>query len=164
MCPWISVRFPKYYSDVPRFAKSFLILLVFSLNSFVNKKYLAKFDTQFDLSKLDFISTEMLYTSLFSASISIVCWIFYCYLYRVSWLYQQELQYKSSLVSINENNKKKLFDKNLYLKNAFNELIFDIKTFRDDKAKLKSKRMSENDLLKSNLIQSENFKYDCLLL
>ena len=148
MCPWVSVHFPKYYSDIPRFSKSLLLLLIFFTNAIVNKSYLLTIDHEYDLSILKFISIDMLYNSLFSISISIVCWIFYRHLYRILWLYEQESKYKSSLIEIKNNNQQNLFDKKLYLKNALDELIFDMNKFKEDKVKFESLKTNKDAFIK----------------
>jgi hypothetical protein len=158
MCPWISVYFPRYYSDVPRFAKSLLILLVFCINSNLNKSYLTEIDHEYDLSLFELFSIDILYNSLLSVSISIVYWVFYRRLYRILWLYDQELKCKSSQNEIKNNDKRKLFDQKLYLKNSMDEIFFDIKQFKLEKSNFEPQKKVKDILQTSNSVQEKNCK------
>lgn len=159
MCPWISVHFPRYYSDIPRFAKSLLILLVFCINSNLNKSYLTEIDHEYDLSFFELISIDILYNSLFSVSISIVYWVFYRRLYRILWLHDQELKYKSSQNEIIKNiDKRKLFDQKLYLKNSLDEIFLDIKQFKVETFNFELQKKVKDILQTSNSVEEKNGK------
>ncbi|CAF0949566.1 unnamed protein product [Brachionus calyciflorus] len=117
MCPWLSVYFPKYYSDIPRYAKCQLMLFLlvcFTLmnNYSIQRRFYAKL---FKISSNKFDQLIMLSSiiALFSVLISIVLWILLRYFYHQSWIYEQNSKYLKS--NLNE----------LINKNSYSKFIFD---------------------------------------
>ena len=100
-----------------------------------------------------------MYNSLFSVSISIVYWVFYRRLYRILWLHDQELKYKSSQNEIIKNiDKRKLFDQKLYLKNSLDEIFLDIKQFKVETFNFELQKKVKDILQTSNSVEEKNGK------
>lgn len=93
MCPWVSVYFPNYYSDIPRYAKCQLILLMISLFTLIDY-FAIEYKIYFRLSKITSDKIEQLsilagVSAFLSVLLTILIWFVFKKLYHIAWLYGQ---------------------------------------------------------------------------
>ena len=150
MCPWISAHFPPYYSDIPRFSKSLLLLLIFSVNSIVNNHFLNVIDNLSEVYTFKFVSIELvLFASFLSTFVSIVVWAIYRNLYHITWLFKQELKHLRSKSEMHEIKQKRIIDQEVYFKKSFEQLVNDIMQYQANK-------LNSNDANRLKVDSEEN--------
>lgn len=170
MCPWLSVYFPRYYSDIPIYAKCQLIL--FLIGCFSLFDYLV-FDQKIHqkLSKItsDKSDQNLILTctsSFLFVLLAIGLWYAFKKLYHISWLYDQNRKYtKLNPIKQKRNSKHNIFE------NTFEKLISEIKFIKmkkiDSEEQVKNKANNpvfkindkEIDIENNDLNMSDNLSF-----
>lgn len=143
MCPWLGVYFPRYYSDIPGYAKCQLILFLIScftlLDYFVIEKKIHEKLSKITSDKSDQNAILAWLSSFLFVLFAIALWFLFKKLYHICWLFDQNRKYaKLDPIRPKSNLKQDIFE------DTFEKLISEIKFISmkkrdlEDQAKKKS--------------------------
>ncbi|RNA15421.1 polycystic kidney disease 1-like 2 [Brachionus plicatilis] len=149
MCPWMSVYFPKYYSDIPRYTKCQLIILLISFFSLID--YLAiEYKIYNNFSKItsdksDQIAILSWLSAFLCVFFTIGIWFMLKKFYHTVWLYEQNSKFtKFNPAKLKLNLKQNVFE------DTFEKLISEIKFIRMKKRDSEEKIRDNKPVFKIN--------------